>query len=62
MRPFYWNHEENQEITRWMVSSLGPDQKTFSYRQIGEIKLLLFIEYNPSNGLTSPGIIQRHGL
>ncbi|MGI6455453.1 MAG: type IV pilin protein [bacterium] len=62
LRPFYWNHEENQEITRWMVSSLGPDQKTFSYRQIGEIKLLLFIEYNPSNGLTSPGIIQRHGL
>lgn len=60
-RTFYWNRESNPEPAIWMISTLGPNGKDFPYQVIGD-NYLLFMDYDPSNGISSAGIIQKHGL
>ena len=58
----WWNNPENAEETAWMVSTFGPDATSFPYEEIQRDNvLLMYFDYNPSNGIVSPGIIQRHG-
>ncbi|HPO08915.1 MAG TPA: type II secretion system protein [bacterium] len=60
---FWFNTKENAEKTAWMIFTLGPDAKTFPYEEIqqGDV-LMMWYDYNPSNGVVSCGVIQRHGL
>lgn len=58
---FYWNNRSNGEPTTWMIDTIGPNGIQFPY-EVLEGNLILFHEYNPTNGIISAGIIQEHGL
>ncbi len=60
---FWFNSPDNAEKVAWMLFTLGPDAKTYPYEEIqqGDV-LMMWYDYNPSNGVVSPGVIQRHGL
>jgi len=60
-RLFYWNSFSNPEPATWMVSSLGPNRSENPWQPVGDSTLILFNDYDPSNGVTSAGIIQQHG-
>lgn len=59
-RTFYWNSEKNPDPATWMVMTLGPNGKDLSYEKVGD-QFVLWHDYNPTNGTTSTGIIQKHG-
>lgn len=65
---FYWNNINNPERALWMFSTIGPNSIEYPYVQVpmegGDVagRALVFLDYNPTNGIFSPGIIQRHGL
>ena len=59
-----WNLPEPKTWMRWMVSTIGPNTKIYPYQTLsGESggTHLLFMDYDPSNGVSSPGLIQQHG-
>lgn len=58
---FYWNNRNHGEPTTWMIDTIGPNGIQFPY-EILEGNLLMFHDYNPTNGIISAGIIQQHGL
>lgn len=65
---FFYNNLNSPSRVRWMFSSLGPNRIDFPYQQItleggavGGQSSLMFMDYNPTNGLNSAGLIQRHG-
>lgn len=60
-RDFYWNDPTKPERAEWMISTLGPNTKQWGYEVINENEVL-FYDYSPTNGLTSRGIIQQHGM
>lgn len=57
---FYWNDRSHGEPTTWMIDTIGPNGIQFPY-EVLEGNLILFHDYNPSNGMVSAGIIQTHG-
>ena len=60
---FWFNRPGNGEKVSWIVFSLGPDSTNFPYKEIQQDDvLMMWFDYNPSNGVVSPGVIQRHGL
>ncbi len=59
-RMFYWNNRNNPEPSTWMISTIGPNGIQFPY-QVLEDNILMFHDYNPTNGIVSGGIIQKHG-
>jgi prepilin-type N-terminal cleavage/methylation domain-containing protein len=59
-----WNKPHPSEWMQWMVSTIGPSTKVYPYETLGTEgggTSLMFIDYNPSNGLYSSGLIQTHG-
>lgn len=65
---FFYNNINNPSKVRWMLSSLGPNRIDFPYEQVpleggsvGGGSALVFYDYNPTNGVNSRGLIQRHG-
>lgn len=61
--PTVWfNNPDNGEKVLWMTFTLGPDGTSFPYEEIRrDDVLMMWFDYDPSNGLVSPGIIQTHG-
>lgn len=65
---FFWDNVNNPERALWMISTLGPNTLEYPYSQVeypgGDIAgtVLVFYNFDPTNGLFSRGIIQRHGL
>ena len=57
---FYWNNINHPERALWMVSTLGPNS-TENPWELVDGQHLMFLDYNPSNGTSSRGIIQNHG-
>lgn len=57
---FYWNNSGHPERALWMVSTLGPNNRDNPWEMVDN-KHLLFNEYDPTNGVSSRGIIQTHG-
>lgn len=60
-RMFYWNNRNNGEPATWMIDTIGPNGIQFPY-EVLENNLLMFHDYNPTNGVVSAGIIQTHGI
>ncbi len=58
---WYWNNMGNPEPSLWMVSTIGPNGTEFPYTVVGNNQIM-WMEYNPTNGITSRGIIQKHGI
>lgn len=59
-RVFYFNNRNNGEPTTWMISTIGPNSTDFPY-EVLEGNYILWHDYDPSNGVSSAGIIQTHG-
>jgi hypothetical protein len=61
--PTIWfNSPKNAEKVTWMVFTLGPDGTTYPYEDVRQDEvLMMWFDYDPSNGVVSPGVIQRHG-
>jgi prepilin-type N-terminal cleavage/methylation domain-containing protein len=57
---WYWNNMETPGRALWMVDTIGPNSTDFPYVVVGSNQIM-WMEYNPSNGIASSGIIQRHG-
>ena len=60
-RVFYWNDYSRGEPTLWMISTIGPNSTDFPYDVVGD-NFVLWRDYDPTNGVSSAGIIQQHGL
>lgn len=58
---WFWNSEDHPEPARWMVSTIGPNGTENPYEVVSN-NVILWLEYQPSNGLNSRGLIQQHGL
>lgn len=58
---WYWDNTGNPEQTRWMVSTLGPNNTENPYEVVGN-SVIMFMNYDPTNGLNSRGLIQQHGM
>ncbi len=59
---FWWNGPEREEICYWMVMTQATDALHAAWVEPTEPDVYLqWNEYDPSNGLVSIGIIQRHG-
>lgn len=59
-----WNAPGPKVWMRWMVSTIGPCTQIYPYQTLsGESggTHLFFMDYDPSNGVVSPGLIQQHG-
>ncbi|MDX9754568.1 MAG: prepilin-type N-terminal cleavage/methylation domain-containing protein [bacterium] len=59
-----FNKRENTGLYRWMTSTIGPCTEIYPYQTFGLEgggTNLMFMDYDPSNGLYSPGLIQTHG-
>lgn len=58
-----YNQPTPKKMFRWMVSSLGPNgsENPYETEMGGSGTHLMFIDFDPSNGLNSRGIIQMHG-
>ncbi|MBN2327596.1 MAG: type II secretion system protein [Candidatus Omnitrophica bacterium] len=57
---WYYNNTDRLEKTLWMVHTLGPVINEKPYEVVGD-NIILWNEYNPSNGIRSRGVIQTHG-
>jgi len=57
---WYWNNSETPGKALWMVSTIGPDGTKNPYEVLNG-NVILWMEYNPTNGIHSRGIIQKHG-
>ncbi len=58
---WYWNNLATPEKTLWMVDTIGPNSTDFPWVEVGD-RQIMWMEYNPTNGIGSSGIIQKHGL
>lgn len=57
---WYYNDLSHQERTLWMVHTIGPVITEKPY-EVVDNNVILWKDYNPSNGVTSRGVIQVHG-
>ncbi len=59
-----YNNRETLEQPAWMLSTIGPNNENpYDALDAGNQggKHILWHDYNPSNGVTSRGLIQQHG-
>lgn len=57
---WYYNNMYHQEKTLWMVHTLGPVISEKPY-EVVENNIILWQDYDPTNGISSRGVIQFHG-
>lgn len=57
---WYWNNADTPEKALWMVSTIGPNGTSNPY-EVLDGNIIMWMNYDPTNGLNSRGIIQKHG-